>query len=120
MVAHLLRAIDENTVVELYDVDKSDINGQCLLLESFDNKNQIHDGWQELDIDKVRFVSDRLVQATIYVRRCSECGDIMFDGYVVDDGMEYYCSDECLHKHFTDKEWQQAYDEDWGYWTHWY
>ena len=54
------------------------------------------------------------------VRRCSECGRVMYEGYCVDDGMEYYCSDECLEKHFTAEEWEQAYDEGWGYWTEWY
>lgn len=54
------------------------------------------------------------------VRVCSECGKPMIDGYVVYDGEEYYCSDECLHKHFTEDEWGEMYESDCGYYTEWY
>ena len=30
-------------------------------------------------------------------RRCSECGKLMREGYCVDMGAAYYCSDEWLH-----------------------
>ena len=30
-------------------------------------------------------------------RRCSVCGKLMREGYCVDMGAAYYCSDECLH-----------------------
>lgn len=54
-------------------------------------------------------------------RICSECGKEMKDGYVIDGGMEYFCSDECLHKHYTDEEYLEMYDEGNGdsYWTEW-
>lgn len=55
-------------------------------------------------------------------RTCSECGKIMVDGYFVDGACdyEYYCSDECLHKHYTDEEFTDLYEEDLAYWTQWY
>lgn len=56
----------------------------------------------------------------IFVRKCSICGKPMIDGYCVNDGIDYYCSDDCLHMVFTDEEWEQAYNEDWGYYTEWY
>lgn len=40
-------------------------------------------------------------------RRCSECGKLMREGYCVDMGVAYYCSDECLHSDFTDEEWKE-------------
>ena len=54
-------------------------------------------------------------------RTCSECGKQMSAGYVIDGGMEYFCSDECLHKHYTDEEYLEMYDEGNGdsYWTEW-
>lgn len=52
-------------------------------------------------------------------RVCSECGKIMKDGYVFYDGEAYYCSDECLHKHFSEEEYQEAYENDDAYWTEW-
>ena len=36
-------------------------------------------------------------------RICEECGSPMIEGYVV-YGCNTYCSDECLHKHFSDEE----------------
>lgn len=54
------------------------------------------------------------------MRICTECGNEMHEGYCIDGGMAYYCSDECLHKHYTEQEWQDLY-EDGGesYYTEW-
>lgn len=54
-------------------------------------------------------------------RICDECGKPMIEGYVV-DGCNTYCSDECLHKHITDEEFNSLYDDGDGdtYWTTWY
>lgn len=54
-------------------------------------------------------------------RICDECGKPMIVGYVV-DGCDTYCSDECLHKHLTDEEFNELYDDGDGdtYWTTWY
>ena len=59
---------------------------------------------------------------TINVRECDECGKEMWDGFCVENGMEYYCSEECLHKHYTDEEWEEMCDDGNGdsYWTDWY
>lgn len=45
----------------------------------------------------------------------------MIEGYVV-DGCDVYCSDECLHNHLTDEEFNNLYDNGNGntYWTEWY
>ena len=54
-------------------------------------------------------------------RICSECGNVMIDGFVVDGGCEYYCSDDCLHKHYTDEEWEEECEENEdSYYTEWY
>ena len=54
-------------------------------------------------------------------RICDECGKPMIEGFVV-DGCDVYCSEECLHKHLTDKEFKYLYDNGNGdtYWTTWY
>jgi len=56
-----------------------------------------------------------------YARTCDEYGKGMNEGYCFDGGCEYYCSDECLHKHFTPEEWAEAYADGDGdsYWTTW-
>lgn len=54
-------------------------------------------------------------------RRCSHCHKIMTEGYCIEGGQEYYCSDECLHEHMTDEEYLELYDCGSGdtYWTQW-
>lgn len=55
------------------------------------------------------------------IRCCSECGKSMTKGYVIEDGLEYYCSDECLHKNYTEEEFDKLYENGNGssYWTEW-
>ena len=55
-----------------------------------------------------------------YARKCDECGAGMNEGYCI-DSVIYYCSDACLHKHFTPEEWEEAYADGEGdsYWTTW-
>lgn len=54
-------------------------------------------------------------------RNCSECNKVMIEGYVVNGGEEYYCSDECLHKNYTAEQWVKMYDNGEGesYYTQW-
>ena len=54
-------------------------------------------------------------------RVCSECGAIMEEGYCIDSGADYYCSDECLGGNMTPEEFDELYDEGAGdsYWTEW-
>jgi hypothetical protein len=61
-----------------------------------------------------------------YARECDECGKGMNEGYCFDGGRAYYCSDECLHKHFTPEEWEELCSDDDdalepsdSYWTTW-
>lgn len=51
-------------------------------------------------------------------RICSECGRIMRSGYIVDD-CEYFCSDACLHKNYSQEEYLEMYENDAAYWTEW-
>lgn len=56
------------------------------------------------------------------MRKCSECKKVMIDGYVIEGGMAYYCSESCLHKNMTQEEFLVLYDDGEGdsYWTEWY
>lgn len=58
----------------------------------------------------------------INVRHCNKCGKEMWEGYCIENGMEYYCSEECLHKNISEEEWEELYDEGNGdsYYTDWY
>ena len=56
-----------------------------------------------------------------HIRVCSQCGKPMYEGYCIEDGAEYYCSDECLHQNLSEHQYQKLYDEGRGnsYWTSW-
>ena len=53
-------------------------------------------------------------------RICSHCGKVMIDGYLIDEGAAYYCSDECLYSNMTEEEYQELYKEDIAFYTEWY
>ena len=55
------------------------------------------------------------------MRKCTKCGKPMVRGYIIHDGEEYYCSDECLHSKYTEAEYLELYDNGNGdsYWTEW-
>lgn len=54
-------------------------------------------------------------------RSCDECGKPMTEGYCIDNGFEYYCSDECLEKNMTRAEFERLYADGEGdsYYTEW-
>ena len=56
-----------------------------------------------------------------HIRCCSECGNPMYEGFCIESGAEYYCSEECLHKHLSEEEYNNLYDDGKGesYWTSW-
>jgi hypothetical protein len=62
-----------------------------------------------------------IIDGIRYARKCSECGKGMNEGCVIEGGMAYYCSDECLHKHVTPEEFEELYADGDGdtYWTDW-
>ena len=87
---------------------------------------------EEVAIDIKEFMADFCIQhATTselvdeldleHIRVCSECGKPMYEGYCIENGAEYYCSDECLHKNLTEEEYERLYDDGRGdsYWTSW-
>lgn len=53
------------------------------------------------------------------MRICNTCHKEMTSGYVIDDGQEYYCSDDCLHGAYSEEEYDELCQEDRAYWTDW-
>lgn len=43
-------------------------------------------------------------------RICDHCGKVMDEGYMIEDGIEHYCSDDCLHQHYSHEEYLEMYD----------
>lgn len=62
-----------------------------------------------------------MIKEKKFPRYCSECGKGMWEGYVIEGGQEYYCSDSCLEKHMTRSEFAELYEDGDGdsYWTEW-
>ena len=56
-----------------------------------------------------------------YVRVCTHCGKPMGWGYCIEGGCEYYCSEECMHQHYSEEEWLALCDDGKGesYYTAW-
>lgn len=55
------------------------------------------------------------------VRKCSQCGKEMNEGYCIHDVEVYYCSDECLEQNMTHEEFLELYANGEGdsYYTEW-
>ena len=52
-------------------------------------------------------------------RTCTCCGNEMWSGYVIRDGEEYFCSDDCLWGWYSRDEYDELCQIDEAYWTEW-
>ena len=52
-------------------------------------------------------------------RTCDTCGRAMQKGYVIENGLAYHCSDECLHKCMSEEDYEELYEDGDSYWTEW-
>lgn len=52
-------------------------------------------------------------------RICTSCGQKMVQGYVIADGLEYFCDDECLNSYYSEEEYDELCQQDLAYWTQW-
>ena len=82
--------------------------------------------WEEFGAGLTEHTSDvdfwnRLSEELDCFRVCSECGKPMIEGFVI-DGCDTYCSEECLHKHMSEEDYNGSYNNGDGdtYWTTWY
>ena len=53
------------------------------------------------------------------MRKCTICGKPMDEGYCINEGEAYYCSDECLSHDYNPEQWNETYECGDGYWTRW-
>lgn len=53
-------------------------------------------------------------------RVCTNCGKRMTSGYVIADGLEYFCDDECLAGWYSKEEYLELYEDGEAYWTDWW
>lgn len=52
------------------------------------------------------------------IKVCDQCGAFMTQGYIIEDWL-YFCSEKCLHHHYSPAEYDALYDADLAYWTDW-
>lgn len=87
-------------------------------------------GYKELTKDAQEILKETYEDMYFYLlqddddnsyRICSDCGDVMNEGYCIEAGKAYYCSDTCLEKHMSKEEYETLYDDGEGdsYWTQW-
>ena len=66
------------------------------------------------------------------IHRCDACKEVMSQGYVINGGEEYFCSNTCLHTKYSKEEYEEMYadindEHDYSnddetsdsYWTEW-
>lgn len=69
--------------------------------------------------DSIKDLIIRLENMIDETRYCSECGKSMKSGYCIGDGQEYYCSDDCLHKRYSQEVYNEMYESNCAYYTEW-
>lgn len=64
---------------------------------------------------------DYLENDNIEVRKCDVCNSYMIEGYCIEEGTSYYCSEECLLTEMTKEEFNDLYADGEGdsYYTSW-
>lgn len=55
------------------------------------------------------------------IKICSTCNKLMIEGFCIENGFAYYCTEECLKKEMEWDEYLEWYDDGNGdsYWTTW-
>ena len=132
----------ERPASALWRDNKGEPNEGAVLCVGYDDDNDLYlkveDGrggdvsiWEshgDLPDGTLKTIRELIVER-MEERKCSECGRPVFEGYIVWGGTEYYCSDECLHKHYTPQQWtemssgpagREGDGNDVNYWTDWW
>lgn len=67
--------------------------------------------------NEVEDIISILEENEVEIRQCTSCGKLMLDGYVVNDGLEYYCDNNCFDKEHGLDNLEDMYQNDEAYWT---
>lgn len=59
----------------------------------------------KLDLIEINEISDLINEICDVTRVCSICHNIIVEGYVLNGGEDYFCSEECLYKEISKEEW---------------
>ena len=109
---------DMNKLIETLD------NCKAILSDYYENDlaEAVNEYDVENQIDNIHRIMLMIMPKEFkFARQCSCCEDGMNKGYVI-NGVEYYCSDECLQETYSADEIEEmeigADDSD-SYWTEW-
>lgn len=78
--------------------------------------------WKESKMPPYKTDIDQKTKGIISMeeyRICTTCGQKMTSGYVINDGDEYFCCDDCLHGYYSEEEYDELCQQDAAYWTEW-
>lgn len=56
-----------------------------------------------------------------YHEKCSHCGKLMNEGYLIEGGLAYFCSEKCMSHYLTQDQFEKMYGDGEGetFWTGW-
>lgn len=110
MNRYILIDFKENVLYSLYkvEIDFEENEEQTSSVSCIDKEDLIKEAEKWLDEQKEK-------------RICSHCGEVMHQGYCIEQGLEYYCSDSCLYQHYTKEEFDEMYNDGEGdtFYTEW-
>ena len=103
----------------------SEEESYCITIDK-DGSIQIEENTSEAEWDAIMDTFEKYIIANgvKYARKCSKCNVGMNEGFIIANGDEYYCSDNCLHQVYTKEEWNAMTDDDddddgFNYYTEW-
>lgn len=98
----------------LFFLDMSRSKELKLLYEVFEKSFML-----EYQVSKLSKRERRSIILENNIRKCNECLKKMKEGFVIDSGIKYYCSENCLHKNISNDEYIEMYDNGNSdtYWT---
>lgn len=103
---------------ELYD----NVDMKTLLQKYYEDQVEYMESLSKEDLIQFAFDYSSLDEVDLGITHayCDTCGKPMSEGYCLDDGETYYCSDECLFVNgYTPEERDKDYENGSLYWTTW-
>ena len=116
----------EKRVIEIRNLKHDTKSNSVKELVSFINSFENEEFRQEL-IDIVNYLETSDLNGKertgyLELRVCDVCRKAMAQGYTIEEGAGYYCSDKCMEEEMTREEFEELYDEGLGdsYFTEWF
>lgn len=105
--SNVLDSVQKNTLIDKAKLVE-DLN--CLDL-SYEEKTRVVEYMENINPEGENYFELRI---------CSLCGKFMIEGYILFEGEEYYCINDCLEITYTDSTLEELRKNDDLYYTEWY